>query len=237
MCLLEANVQTPRKDYRLSPWLEGENRSQIECMLTACSSQSVHFSKDSIVYQQDEVTGFLYFVESGRVRLTITSIEGRTFHVLILKPGCLFGEQAYLDRLPHDTSAEAIVDTKILKMPYPSLDCFLEQEPQYNRIIAHSMASKLLACTQVIDNLVMKNSHSLVATYLKYIAIAHGDPVTADKVRFNIRFTHENIASITNLSRVTVSNIVGDLMKAGVIIKEGGQLFIRSMSDLDEFIS
>ena len=230
-------MEIPRKDYRLSPWLEGENRSQIERMFTACSAQRVHFSKDSFIYQQDEVTGFLYFVESGRVRLTITSAEGRTFHVLILKPGCLFGEQAYLDRLPHDTSAEAIIDTTVQKIPYQSLDSFLEQEPHYYKTIAHCMASKLLACTQVIDNLVMKNSHSLVATYLKYIAMAHGEPVTPDKVRFNIRFTHENIASITNLSRVTVSNIVGDLMKAGVIIKEGGQLYISSMSDLDEFIS
>lgn len=225
-----------RKDSLSSPWIEGEHSPSVERLCTLCEAQQVHYKKESTIFHQDDSTSYIYLVKSGRVRLTLNSSDGRTFHVLIIKPGCLFGERAYLDGLPHDTDAEAIIDTDLYLISYDKLDRFLQNEPEFHQFLSLSMARKMLASIQVIDNLVMKNATALVATYLKYIANAHGENITSDKVRINIRFTHENIASITNLSRVTVSNIISDLIKTGYIIREGGNVYINSLSDLDDLI-
>lgn len=219
-----------------SPWIEGEHTPSITHLCATCGGIQELYSRDSVVYHQGESTGFVYLVKSGRVRLTLNSSEGRTFHVFIIKPGGLFGERAYLDGLPHDTSAEAIVDSQICRISYHSLDRLLEKEPEFHKFLSLSMARKLQASTQVIDNLVMKNATTLVATYLRYIANAHGERISSNQVRINIRFTHENLASITNLSRVTVSNIISDFMKSGVLGKEDGQFYIYSLTGLNEYI-
>lgn len=226
-----------RADASSSPWLEGLHSPSIDRLCQECGAEVADYPKDSIIYRQGESSRYVYLVKKGRVRLTLNSVDGRSFHVLIIKPECIFGERAYLDGLPHDTSAEAIIDTQLCRISHQGLDAFLHREPTFHQFLSLSMARKLMASTQVIDNLVMKGAADLVLTYLKYIALAHGERITPDKVRINIRFTHENIASITNLSRVTVSNIISELVKTGLLVKEGGQFYINSMSDLDSLIS
>lgn len=226
-----------RKDLLSSPWIEGEHSPSIDRLCLLCDAKQVHYKKESTIFHQNDITNNIYLVKSGRVRLTLNSSDGRTFHVLIIKPGCLFGERAYFDGLPHDTDAEAIIDTDLLEISYNKLDNFLQKEPEFYQFLSLSMTRKLLASFQVIDNLVTKNAAALVVTYLKYIANAHGDRIAPDKVRINIRFTHEDIASITNLSRVTVSNIISELMKMGHIVRKNGQVYINNLSDLDDLIS
>ncbi|MPM99988.1 hypothetical protein SDC9_147183 [bioreactor metagenome] len=155
---------------------------------------------------------------------------------MIVKPGCIFGEVSYFTHMPFDTGAEAIVDSKIYVIPYSVISAYLVGNPDVNMALSLSLSRKLRACTQVIDNLVMKNATAMVVTYLKYIANAHGEKDANNKIRINIKFTHEDVASITNLSRVTVSNIFSDLFKLGILEKRDGKVYIQNILKLDAMI-
>lgn len=219
-----------------SPWIESEHDQSIKMLFDAFPDCLHCFPKDSMIYGQGEHGRFVYAVKSGRVRLVLYSSEGNAFHLFIIKPGGLFGETAYLDGQAENNSAEAVVNSEVCQIPYAAFDGFVERVPAFRTFLLLSVSRKLRAATQVIDNLVTKSASSLVVTYLKYLAVAHGEKMNGDSVRIGIRFTHDDIASITNLSRVTVSNVLGELSRQGIIGKAEGQYYIRSLRALDKMV-
>ena len=66
------------------------------------------YAKGEMVYLQGERADCLYYLKEGRVKIFLTSENGMEKTLTILEGGKLFGEAAFLDRLPRMSSARTL---------------------------------------------------------------------------------------------------------------------------------
>ena len=59
---------------------------------------------------------------------------------------------------------------------------------------------------------------------------------TEEGYNLNIKFTHHEMASLTGLSRVSVSNIISDLSSRGILKKENGYLIVKDINAILSYI-
>ncbi|NLY21523.1 MAG: Crp/Fnr family transcriptional regulator [Tissierellia bacterium] len=211
-----------------SPWIEGKV-SCLEYVETFFYKCKKIYNKEQIIFQQGENLNSLYVVKNGRVRLFMSSEDGDVFHTIIAKPGCFFGEVGFIDGYPEDSGAIAIVRTEIYVIPYKDAYELLLEDKRFGLLLINSMVRKTRVYNKIIENLIFKDSFKKVAMQLINLANAHGVK-TEDKniIKVCIKVTHEDISNITNLNRVTVSNIMSYLAKQNLIFKKDGFLHINN---------
>jgi CRP-like cAMP-binding protein len=79
----------------------------------------VHLKKDQILIHEGEQANDFLQVEEGQVKMYIINPEGQEFTQGIFHAGESFGEPALLGGFSYPSSAAAITDAKIWRLPKP----------------------------------------------------------------------------------------------------------------------
>jgi len=74
----------------------------------------VSFSKKNTIFAQGDSTNGLFFVQEGKVQLSIVSEAGKEATLGILSEGDFFGEGGLAGQLVHMSSATAMTDCVLL---------------------------------------------------------------------------------------------------------------------------
>jgi CRP/FNR family transcriptional regulator, cyclic AMP receptor protein len=92
--------------------------------------KSVSYRKNEKIFSQDTPALEMFFVESGEIKISATSRQGKEVVVSILGPGTFLGESTVAGRGTHVTTASAISDCAIRKIRKRHLLKALHQNPQ-----------------------------------------------------------------------------------------------------------
>ena len=76
-----------------------------------------------------------------------------------------------------------------------------------------------------------RHSEGRVCFYLLHLADQYSEEKNGKKEMY-LRYTHQDIAEITGLSRVRVSNIISGLVKDSILIKKDGMYSVVQMDKL-----
>src|SRR5262249_16795276 len=70
---------------------------------------------DAVFYEGDPGTN-LYIVQTGRIKLGLTSVQGREIILDLFGPGDAFGELALFDGAPRSADAAAVENSELLML-------------------------------------------------------------------------------------------------------------------------
>lgn len=212
-----------------SPWVEAED---IDWGDMTKELQVRSYKKGEVIYYQEESKSYVYLVKSGRVRLDIYSEAGNKRSLFVAGPGVVFGELSPIDGMPCFCDATAAVNSSVYLIPYPVfMDC-MESDCKFTKNLLRLMVRKTRLMTDAIRQLSFHNSVSRVAIALMNLSIQYSVQRQDGSLRLTMKFTQQEMADITGLSRVSVSNIFLGLMAEGILEKEEGYLVIRDKSGL-----
>jgi len=190
---------------------------------------------DTLVFRADEIILYpgkpgprdrIYRVESGLVRIQSVDDDGNALTLRFVRPGEYFGEEALSggDRPYH---AEAAVDTRIAQI-HPNL-----LEPQEALDLAVQLALALNRTYTSIQRLVSQRLKNRVAAAL--LEFAETPLAVRDaKGRVMIHVTHDEIASAVGSVRETVTKVVGELARDGLIKSGYGRVMLLDAPTLAE---
>lgn len=220
-----------KDDYEFSPWIS-EDFEQSGFLTEGL--HPVKYKKEESLYSICGKSEYVYLVVSGRVRVTAYHASGRERQLYIAEKGCIVGETSVLLHREHTTTASAIVDSIVYKIPAA---VFIERM-QKNYAICSMVMRMVCRKHDVLYNALLSSSFSQsvsqIARMLLNLADQYGEE-TADGCRIGIRFTHQDIANITGISRVTVSNAFNLFAEKGVCGKVNGSFLISDMEGLREY--
>lgn len=212
-----------------SPWIRFENIKWDEPNL---SSYLKSFKPNEIIYHQQQYDDYVYLVKEGRIRICIYSVEGNEQCLTIAEEGSVFGELSAIDGLPNFGTAISITDSEIYVVPKPVfLELLFFNDDMVMKIL-QSLVKKVRVLSANIQNLTFKDSYSRVITYLVKLAYSHGS-FDGNRCKLNMKFTHQEMANLTGLNRVTVSNIMSSLTTMGLISKVDGYMVIEDVNKLN----
>lgn len=93
-----------------------------------------------------------------------------------------------------------------------------------HNILMQSNRINRMLLTQ-IELMSFHHSEGRVCFYLLHLAEQYSEEKNGQKLLY-IRFTHQDIAEITGLSRVCVSNIISGLVKDRILMKKSGLYYV-----------
>ncbi|MCS4516128.1 cyclic nucleotide-binding domain-containing protein [Clostridium botulinum] len=98
------------------------------------------YSKDEIIYFQEDVAENFYLIKSGRVRMFLISPEGTELTIEILRKGKLFGESSCFSYGSRLTSVSAATDVELISVSLENLYPYLTKYPELMVQMFHLMS-------------------------------------------------------------------------------------------------
>ena len=181
-------------------------------------AKSLKFSPHDVVYYEGDDARRLYHLERGTIMLFKLLPDGRRQVVEVLRPGDIFGLASSAE---HDCTAETLTDAQVQEIDLRQV----ETSPEFQRRLTRCLTSQMNALHDHAVLLGRKSAHERVASFLMYLVPNRGgvgcvgpDPDRADDSSdIKLHMTRQEIADYLGLTIETVSRVVSDLKRKGVI--------------------
>ena len=182
------------------------------------SKSLVEFSRGETIFTQGDVCRHVMYIQSGGVKLSVLSKNGREAVVAMLGPSDFFGEGCLAGQPLRMGSATAITPTVVLMVAKEQMAKLLHTEHgMSDRFISHMLSRNLRIEEDLIDQL-FNSSEKRLARALLLLA-RYG---TQDKpARVVPRISQETLAEMIGTTRSRVNFFLNKFKKLGFIEYDG----------------
>ena len=168
---------------------------------------SVRCSSGYLIYLQGTEATCFYYLKKGKVRSFIQSEDGAERALNVYGPGSLFGEASFFDELPRVSSAVALTSCEIVAIDRELVTEEIEKDPELALAMMKYLARTVRLLSTQLDQMAFRPAQWRVARYL--LSLADGDD--------SLQCSQDDIADSVSVSRVTVSRILNDLSRRGLV--------------------
>lgn len=184
------------------------------------------YAAGSILFLEGEpVVGF-YLIETGQVKISRLSQDGREHILLLLGPGDSFNEVAALDGGPNPATATAYTDTLTYCILRDSLRETVAQHPD----LAWAMIESISRRTRHLVGMVQDLSMRSVKGRLAHLLLEQAEADEADAVARML--TQEEMASRLGTVREMVGRALRNLASDGIIEFDRHRIVILDVEGL-----
>ena len=190
------------------------------------------YPADALLFVEGQLPRGVYMLCKGRIKLTMTSTEGKSMILHIAEAGELIGLPAAMNGQPYELSAETLEPCQV---NFIKREAFLRLVREHPQIAAHATdqigRDYRAACFQIRSLGLSRSASEKIARFLLERA-ARGQETTQG-IRVNLALTHEEIAQIVGVSRETVTRTLTELKNKSVITVKGQTITIRNKTNLE----
>jgi CRP/FNR family cyclic AMP-dependent transcriptional regulator len=178
----------------------------------------LEFHKNQKIFEQGDVAETVFYIQTGKVKLTVVSEQGKEAVVAILEPGHFFGEgcmNGHRLRISTTTAMEDCVITSITKAAMIST---LHDEPNFSELF---MAYLLTRNSRIEEDLIdqLFNSSERRLARLLLLLANFGKEGSPQSINPNI--SQETLAEMVGTTRSRVSHFMNKFRKLGLISYNG----------------
>ena len=188
----------------------------------------VQYRKKGVLFHQDDEPEAVFIVKSGRLRVTSYQDNGAEKQLYIAERGTMVGESSCLNGVPHGSSAVAIVDTQVWRIPAGDLIAAMQQNWCLTRRVISLICRKKDVFFQQILDLSFNQAIQRIARLLLNLCHQYGRPHPKGML-IAVHSTHQDIAGMVNASRVTVGNVLNMMMDQGLLVREGKHFILTDL--------
>jgi len=183
------------------------------------------YPKDTMMFAQGQPANGVYVVCQGRAKISIYSQDGKTVILRVVQPGDVLGLSATMSDRTHHATAQAVESCQVNFVPKDAFNKFLKKNPVAAlRTIEQLNRNYERACVQ-IRSLALSNSvaERLARLFLSWTR-RNGNGHSSCQLRLG--FTHEEIGSMIGASRETVTRLIKEFKRLGLVEVNGPILTI-----------
>lgn len=188
------------------------------------------------IYFADEPSRTIYFLKTGRVKITKYLLDGSEKIIAIINPGEIFGEMAFLDEDQRTDYAVTVEPSLICAINKNDLASFIEKNPGLNLKLTKILGLRLKSFSERIEDLIFKDADQRIASFILRYSEKNGKKI-GNQIFVKPFLKHQNIGELTACSRQTVNYFLTDLRNKGVIDFDRNKLVINKIDELKKLIS
>ena len=180
----------------------------------------VRVPRGSTIYRQGDRATSVWYVQRGRVKLSVVSSAGKEAVVAILGPGDFFGEGCLAGQLRRMGTVTALEDTAVLRIGKRTMLQTLHAEPALSdRFLAHMLARNIRIEEDLVDQL-FNSSEKRLARILLLLARFSNDEAGN---RVLPAVSQETLAEMVGTTRSRVNVFMNKFRRLGFIEYSGGR--------------
>ncbi|MDX1910856.1 MAG: Crp/Fnr family transcriptional regulator [Saprospiraceae bacterium] len=189
------------------------------------------FKKGEAVYVPQDLSDRIFFINEGRVKISVMNEEGKEITKAILGRGEVFGELAMLGEQTRHDVATALEDTDTCVVTLEELRGLMRERSEINLFFMKMFGARQLEMERRLESLVFRDSRSRIVEFLVQLAQNKGQRVGYEWV-VRKPVTHQEIANLTATSRQTVTTTLNDLRYKKLLTFNRSRLLIRDLDGL-----
>ncbi|MGB8259079.1 MAG: Crp/Fnr family transcriptional regulator [Terracidiphilus sp.] len=192
----------------------------------------LHLEPGARLFAEGEPAQSVFYVESGRIRLTILSRAGREAALALLAPGDFAGMDALTgERQTRTATATALAPSTVIRISRQQLLDALRQDPGFLDIFLQRVLKRILHLQLDLADHILHPSEKRLARLLLLLAeeSPNGGPSRIPRI------TQETLAGMTGTTRARVSFFLKHFRSLGMIA--GNRSLDIDRSRLEAFLN
>jgi CRP/FNR family transcriptional regulator, cyclic AMP receptor protein len=184
------------------------------------SGRSVaEFLPNDRIFAQGDPSNAVFYIQEGRVKLTVVSRQGKEAVVAILGTGDFFGEGCLAGQLTRMATAAAMSKCSIMRLEKAALIRVLREQPDFSEMfLMHVLSRSIRIEADLVDQLFNSSERRLARVLLLLANFGKaGEPQTVIP-----KISQETLAEIVGTTRSRVSFFMNRFRKMGFIHYNGG---------------
>jgi len=177
-----------------------------------------NYRKDQIVYRQGDSADSVFYIQSGKVKKTVVSEQGKEAVIAILDTGDFFGEGCLTGELLRLATVSALMNCVIARISKADITRVIHEEPAFAELfISHLLARNSRVEEDLVDQLFNSSEKRLARTLLllaNFGKEGRPEPIIA-------KVSQETLAEMIGTTRSRVSFFMNKFRKLGLINYNG----------------
>ena len=177
------------------------------------------YRKDQIVFSQGDPADAVFYIQKGKVKVTVVSEQGKEAVVAILGADEFFGEGCLAGQAQRIATVATMTESVIVRLEKAAIVRVIHQEPAFSEMfIAHLLGRTIRVEADLVDQL-FNSSEKRLARLLLLLANfgkeGKPEPIIA-------KISQETLAEMIGTTRSRVSFFMNKFRKLGFIHYNGG---------------
>lgn len=182
------------------------------------------YAKSSVIFAQGDAAEDVFYMQHGRVKLSVLSRTGKEAVVAILSRGDFFGEGCLADQPRRMATASAMGASTILILERATMRELLHTQPAFaERFLAHMLSRNIRVEEDLVD-LLFNSSEKRLARGLLLLA-RYGQQ---DQPLLIPAMSQETLAEMIGTTRSRVNFFMNKFRDLGLVEYSGGDIKVNS---------
>jgi len=178
------------------------------------------------LFSQGAETDAIYFIQSGRVKVTIASVQGKEAVLALLGPRDFFGEGCLIGQSLRISTATTIESSTIFEIQKRAMLHALHAQPDLSeKFVASLLAHNIDMEEHIADRLFNHGESRLARILLKLSRYGQHDFLPDAKLS---QLSHETLADLVGTTPSRISHFLNKFRRLGLIHSNGnGEIMVR----------
>jgi CRP/FNR family transcriptional regulator, cyclic AMP receptor protein len=176
------------------------------------------YPQGAVVFKQASPADAVFYVRKGKIKIAVTSRQGKEAVVAILGPGDFFGEGCLIGQPLRLATARAMVESEVMRVGKAEMSRVLRDEPAFGELfIAHLLTRNSRVEEDLADQLFNSSERRLARTLLLLANFGKEggpQPITT-------KISQETLAEIIGTTRPRVNAFMNKFRRLGFIDYNG----------------
>jgi CRP/FNR family cyclic AMP-dependent transcriptional regulator len=185
----------------------------------------LEYSSNRNIFRQGDSADSVFYLRQGKVKISVTSQQGKEAIVAVLGSGEFFGEGCLAGQPLRIASATAMTDCSLARIEKPQMARMLHEQHDISELFVLHLLSRNIRYEEDLIDQLFNSSEKRLARIL--LLLAHfGKESRSETILPSIN--QENLAQMVGTTRSRVSLFMNKFKKLGFVDYDGGALTVNS---------
>jgi CRP/FNR family cyclic AMP-dependent transcriptional regulator len=185
----------------------------------------LRFQKNTTIFAQGDASDAIFFIESGKIKITVVSSAGKEAVLAMLGPRSSLGEGCLVGQGVRIGTATAIQATTLFRIERKAMLRALHAQPNLSERFMAALLSRNIDLEEDLCDQLFNHSEKRLARVLLKLA-RFGKNETLPEARMP-RVSHETLAEMVGTTRSRVTHFMNKFRTLG-LIDYNGEITVRS---------
>jgi CRP/FNR family transcriptional regulator, cyclic AMP receptor protein len=177
------------------------------------------YRSKQVVFSQGDAADAVFYLQSGKVKLTVVSTRGKEAVIGVLEQGSFFGEGCLAGQPLRMSTANAMQSSSLVRVSKSNMIGLLHKEPEFAELFIAYLLSRNVRIEEDLVDQLFNSSEKRLARVL--LLLAHfGKESRPESVIPKV--SQETLAAMVGTTRSRVSYFMNRFRKLGFIHYNGG---------------
>jgi CRP/FNR family cyclic AMP-dependent transcriptional regulator len=187
------------------------------------------YLRDQIVYSQGDPADSVFYVQSGKVKVTVVSEAGKEAVVAILPPGSFSGEECLTGHKLRMTTVTALIECTLSRIAKASIVRALHDDPEFSELFTTYLMERNIRVQEDLVDQLLNSTEKRLARLLLILA-NYGKEDRPEPIVPKIN--QETLAEMIGTSRTHVNFFMNKFRQLGFIEYNGDIKVNRSLLNM-----